>query len=77
MSICGEEIRRLDSELEDCRVDIEMYRNKLEDITKLLNHIQYVLTTELESESVSDEGKLIVSSKLELIKTIKKNIKEL
>lgn len=74
MSLCGEEIRRLESELEDCEVDIEMYRNKLEDINKLLNHIQYVLTVELESSS--DVGKLIVSSKLELIKTIKKNIEE-
>ena len=52
-----------------------MYRNKLEDINKLLNHIQYVLTVGLESSS--DVGKLIVSSKLELIKTIKKEIKEL
>lgn len=75
MSLCGEEIRRLESELEDCEVDIEMYRNKLEDINKLLNHIQYVLTVEL--ESASDMGKLIVSSKIELIKTIKKNIREL
>lgn len=75
MSLCGEEIRRLESELEDCEVDIEMYRNKLEDINKLLNHIQYVLTVEL--ESASDVGKLIVSSKIELIKTIKKNIREL
>lgn len=75
MSSCDEKIRRLESELEDCEVDIEMYRNKLEDINKLLNHIQYVLTVEL--ESASDMGKLIVSSKIELIKTIKKNIREL
>ncbi|WP_427832005.1 hypothetical protein [Methanobrevibacter intestini] len=75
MSLCDEEIRRLESELEDCEVDIEMYRNKLEDINKLLNHIQYVLTVEL--ESASDVGKLILSSKIELIKTIKKEIKEL
>lgn len=75
MSLCGEEIRRLESELEDCEVDIEMYRNKLEDINKLLNHIQYVLTVEL--ESASDVGELILSSKIELIKTIKKNIEEL
>lgn len=74
MSLCDEEIRRLESELEDCKVDIEIYRSKLEDINKLLNHIQYVLTVELESSS--DVGKLIVSSKLELIKTIKKNIEE-
>jgi hypothetical protein len=75
MSLCGEEIRRLESELEDCKVDIERYRNKLEDINKLLNHIQYVLTVEL--ESASDVGELILSSKIELIKTIKKNIEEL
>lgn len=75
MSLCGEEIRRLESELEDCKVDIEIYRNKLEDINKLLNHIQYVLTVEL--ESASDVGELILSSKIELIKTIKKNIEEL
>lgn len=48
MSLCDEEIRRLESELEDCKVDIEIYRNKLEDINKLLNHIQYVLTVELD-----------------------------
>lgn len=75
MSLCGEEIRRLESELEDCNVDIEVYRNKLENINKLLNHIQYVLTIEL--ESASDVGELILSSKIELIKTIKKNIEEL
>lgn len=75
MSLCDEEIRRLESELEDCKVDIEIYRNKLEDINKLLNHIQYVLTVEL--ESASDVGELILSSKIELIKTIKKNIEEL
>lgn len=75
MSLCGEEIRRLESELEDCKVDIEIYRNKLEDINKLLNHIQYVLTVEL--ESASDVGELILSSKIELIKTIKKNMEEL
>ena len=75
MSLCDEEIRRLESELEDCKVDIEIYRNKLEDINKLLNHIQYVLTVEL--ESASDVGELILSSKIELIKTIKKNIGEL
>lgn len=75
MSLCDEEIRRLESELEDCKVDIEIYRNKLEDINKLLNHIQYVLTVEL--ESASDVGELIISSKIELIKTIKKNIEEL
>ena len=75
MSLCDEEIRRLESELEDCKVDIEIYRNKLEYINKLLNHIQYVLTVEL--ESASDVGELIISSKIELIKTIKKNIEEL
>lgn len=75
MSLCDEEIRRLESELEDCKVDIEIYRNKLEDINKLLNHIQYVLTVEL--ESASDVGELILSSKIELIKTIKKNMEEL
>lgn len=75
MSLCDEEIRRLESELEDCKVDIEIYRNKLEDINKLLNHIQYVLTVEL--ESASDVGELILSSKIELIKTIKKNIEGL
>lgn len=75
MSLCDEEIRRLESELEDCKVDIEIYRNKLENINKLLNHIQYVLTVEL--ESASDVGELILSSKIELIKTIKKNIEEL
>lgn len=75
MSLCDEEIRRLESELEDCKVDIEIYRNKLENINKLLNHIQYVLTVEL--ESASDVGELIISSKIELIKTIKKNIEEL
>lgn len=37
MSICGEEIRRLESELENINADMELYKKKSENIIKFLN----------------------------------------
>lgn len=39
MSMCSEEIRRLESELEDCDVERDYYKKKSDNIIKFLNDL--------------------------------------
>lgn len=43
MSMCDEEIRRLESELEDCNADMELYKKKSDNIIKFLNDLYEAL----------------------------------
>ena len=65
MSICGEEIRRLESELENTNADMELYKKKSENIIKFLNDY-YTETLER-----SDELAIVrTKTELDLVKKI-------
>ena len=72
MSMCGEEIRRLESELENCDADIELYKKKSENIIKFLNDL-YEGIDENYTESLERNDKLSMNcakSELDLITKI-------
>lgn len=59
MSICGEEIRRLESELEDCNVDMELYKKKSNNIIKFLNNL-YESIDENYTETLENNDELAI-----------------
>lgn len=66
MSMCGEEIRRLESELENCDADIELYKKKSENIIKFLNDL-YEGIDEYYTETLENNDELaIIRAKTEL-----------
>lgn len=72
MSMCGEEIRRLESELENCNADIELYKKKSEDIIKFLNDL-YEGIDEYYTETLERNDELAIAcadAQLQLIKKI-------
>lgn len=72
MSMCGEEIRRLESELENCDADIELYKKKSEDIINFLNDL-YEGIDEYYTETLERNDELAIAcadAQLQLIKKI-------
>lgn len=70
MSIYGEEIRGLESELENTYADIELYKKKSENIIKFLNDL-YEEINEEHIELLESNGKLTCTkTKLDLVKKI-------
>lgn len=59
MSICGEEIRRLESELEDCNADMELYKKKSNNIIKFLNNL-YESIDENYTETLENNDELAI-----------------
>lgn len=66
MSMCGEEIRRLESELENCDADIELYKKKSENIIKFLNDVYEVIDIKYTTLENSNEELAIACAKSEL-----------
>lgn len=59
MSICGEEIRRLESELEDCNAYMELYKKKSNNIIKFLNNL-YESIDENYTETLENNDELAI-----------------
>ena len=72
MSICGEEIRRLESELENTNADMELYKKKSENIIKFLNEL-YEGIDEYYTETLERNDELAIAcakTELDLVKKI-------
>lgn len=72
MSMCGEEIRRLESELEDCDVERDYYKKKSDNIIKFLNDL-YEAIDEHYTETLENNDELAVvraETKLKLMTKI-------
>lgn len=72
MSMCGEEIRRLESELENTNADMELYKKKSENIIKFLNDL-YEGIDEYYTETLERNDELTIAhadAQLKLIKEI-------
>ena len=72
MSICGEEIRRLESELENINADMELYKKKSENIIKFLNDL-YEGIDEYYTETLEKSDELAIirtKTELDLVKKI-------
>lgn len=71
MSSCDEKIRRLESELEDCNADMELYKKKSDNIIKFLNKLYEAIdenyTEKLEN---NDELAIVCAAQLHLITSI-------
>nr|DAU39910.1 MAG TPA: hypothetical protein [Caudoviricetes sp.] len=79
MSIYGEEIRGLESELENTNADMELYKKKSENITKFLNDL-YEGIDENYIEALRRNDELVIAradAQLQLIKEIIDRVEEI